>query len=542
MAEVTREVLGFSWLAAACVSFYGFASWIVVNGVWVELPVLVNYLPEGWSLPAYLSIVIQIANLGPLLYLPLTRLCRRVTRTGFWWRCIQPPERIANYVILAVGLVSCVLMAHLWNRTATFDGTPSGTYSFGLLAPAFCASIVDCTSSVTFAAYLTGLPETYMGALQFGEGFSDLVPSTIALIQGVGEDPECVNTTINGTIHITPVYPPPRFSVTAFMYCLAILLVIALIAFSFLDLSPYGLGRDVWHHYMTTVQLSKERKTQHPVDMETARRISDAGTTSVDDSGDEKASSLIDVPVVVYSRDHHQSSGALPLEGNHSPIVYTSPSGRLGIRLLTSEYLLPVGLLAYASFLTYGFLPAFQTYSCASYNSLTYHLAVTLSGVVGAILTVLATYFIHRNKLKQTAFTSASLYSSSSSPDLSLGNHATNWASSSYIRRSQFMWVLLAVLSSIPTAYVIYLACKSPNPPQLGGFGPVLAVLSWIGLRSGFIILRTWLWLHLSSRSHEPTALRYAGLATQIGAAFGAILSFLLVAKFQLFQTKVPCS
>ena len=47
---------------------FGTASWISINGLWVELPLLVNELPESWSLASYLSIIVQIANVGPLLY------------------------------------------------------------------------------------------------------------------------------------------------------------------------------------------------------------------------------------------------------------------------------------------------------------------------------------------------------------------------------------------------------------------------------------------------------------------------------------------
>ncbi len=42
------------------VMLFAMASWIDVNGLWVELPLLVTELPEGWSLPSYLSIIIQV--------------------------------------------------------------------------------------------------------------------------------------------------------------------------------------------------------------------------------------------------------------------------------------------------------------------------------------------------------------------------------------------------------------------------------------------------------------------------------------------------
>ena len=34
---------------------FAMASWIDINGVWVELPLLVPKLPEGWGLPSYMA-------------------------------------------------------------------------------------------------------------------------------------------------------------------------------------------------------------------------------------------------------------------------------------------------------------------------------------------------------------------------------------------------------------------------------------------------------------------------------------------------------
>lgn len=56
----------------------------------------------------------QIANVGPMIYVPLTKFFQAKTN-GFCSRCLQPPERIANYLILAVGLISCILISQFWN-------------------------------------------------------------------------------------------------------------------------------------------------------------------------------------------------------------------------------------------------------------------------------------------------------------------------------------------------------------------------------------------------------------------------------------------
>ena len=42
------------------VIIFGITSWSVMNGLWVELPILVAHLPEGWTLPSDLTIVAQV--------------------------------------------------------------------------------------------------------------------------------------------------------------------------------------------------------------------------------------------------------------------------------------------------------------------------------------------------------------------------------------------------------------------------------------------------------------------------------------------------
>jgi len=129
------------WLDLLAVLF-GMASWISVNGLWVELPVLVSVLPESWALASYLSVIVQIANLGPISYALLR------------WRFGD--ERISKtaciYLLLIVGVISSVLLVFLWDETATIGGV--GEYSVGLLALVFFLSLVDCSSSVLFLPFM----------------------------------------------------------------------------------------------------------------------------------------------------------------------------------------------------------------------------------------------------------------------------------------------------------------------------------------------------------------------------------------------------
>ena len=47
---------------------FGISSWVEVNGVWVQTPILVQKLPEQWNLSSYIVMITQLANIGPIVY------------------------------------------------------------------------------------------------------------------------------------------------------------------------------------------------------------------------------------------------------------------------------------------------------------------------------------------------------------------------------------------------------------------------------------------------------------------------------------------
>lgn len=53
---------------------FGISSWIALNGVWVEVPLLITTLPESWRLASFIVLITQLANLGPLVYSLMKRL------------------------------------------------------------------------------------------------------------------------------------------------------------------------------------------------------------------------------------------------------------------------------------------------------------------------------------------------------------------------------------------------------------------------------------------------------------------------------------
>ncbi|XP_070605419.1 riboflavin transporter 2-like [Erythrolamprus reginae] len=212
------------------VCLLGTGAWVAINGVWVELPLMVPHVPEGWLLPTYLTIIIQLANLGPLAFL----LARR-----FFWACWGDEVGVI-YGLLALGFLACLLLAVFWQKTWPLGASQ---YSLALLVLIFFLALVDCTSSVTFLPYMRQLPPRHLTSYFVGEGLSGLLPGLVALGQGAGTA-HCVNASLvgNSTGKLVPEYPEARFSVRTFFLFLSAMMALSLAAFLVLNHLP-GLAK-----------------------------------------------------------------------------------------------------------------------------------------------------------------------------------------------------------------------------------------------------------------------------------------------------------
>lgn len=155
----------FAWVA-----LYGIGAWVTINGLFSELPLIVNDLPEGWAAASYLTLVIQIANIGPLVYVLLQR---RVSLFS------------ANVAVLLIGVVSMVLLSFLWDSTAHVAGA---RHSVALIVLSFTASLADCTTSLLFWPFVARFPARYAVALSTGEGISGLLAAALTWIQNAPSD------------------------------------------------------------------------------------------------------------------------------------------------------------------------------------------------------------------------------------------------------------------------------------------------------------------------------------------------------------------
>jgi hypothetical protein len=93
----------------------------------------------GWALGSYLGLAIQVANVGPLLFLWLRQ------QFGL------PSIPVATYTIMACSVASMLALATAWHSTVVVFGTE---HSAALIGFSISSALADCTSAVVFWPYV----------------------------------------------------------------------------------------------------------------------------------------------------------------------------------------------------------------------------------------------------------------------------------------------------------------------------------------------------------------------------------------------------
>lgn len=206
-----------SWWDSAAVThglmaLFAMGSWISVNSLWVELPVVVNVLPEEWNLPAYISVLIAFGNLGPIA-VTITHHCAPGRLN----------ERVVIHCIQVLAVVTTAFLAIFWSHTVNVAGQER---SIPFLIFTFVLSFVCCTSNVTFLPFMFRYPPQYIRTFFIGQGFSALFPCIVALGQGVGQV-EC--RIVNGTAEAK--YFKENFPAQNFFWFLFVMLTVSALSF-----------------------------------------------------------------------------------------------------------------------------------------------------------------------------------------------------------------------------------------------------------------------------------------------------------------------
>uniref|UniRef100_UPI0037E933F8 solute carrier family 52, riboflavin transporter, member 2 n=1 Tax=Semicossyphus pulcher TaxID=241346 RepID=UPI0037E933F8 len=331
-------MFGSWWRSAAVthglIALFAMGSWISVNSLWVELPVVVNVLPEGWNLPAYLSVLIAFGNLGPIA-VTITHHCAPGRLN----------ERLVIHCIQILAVAASALLAIFWSHTVIIAGEER---SLLFLLFTFLLSLVCCTSNVTFLPFMFRYPPEYIRTFFIGQGFSALFPCIVALGQGVGKL-EC--KTVNGTVK--PEYLQENFPAQNFFWFLCVMLSISCASFWALLRRQTGPQKDALPQENDNSTVAKNGEETHP--------LHNGGTTPV-------------------SEEQVQVEEPQPAQ-----------------TFWTQRNIYLLFLLAVSNALTNGVLPSVQSFSCLPYGSMTFHLSVVLGNIANPLACFLAMFVVVRS-------------------------------------------------------------------------------------------------------------------------------------------------
>ena len=146
----------------------GAAPWLVVNGIFIEMPIFTKTLPEGDKLAAIIGAVVQIGNAAPFAYLPL--------RHRFGLR-----QDVTVGVMLVIEVLVCLLLCFTWNKYI-------GGHSIPLLLTTFLGGVVGCTSKVTWFPFAGDYRKEAISAMSTGMGMSGLLGVMLGAAQGAAND------------------------------------------------------------------------------------------------------------------------------------------------------------------------------------------------------------------------------------------------------------------------------------------------------------------------------------------------------------------
>ncbi|XP_004569297.3 riboflavin transporter 2 [Maylandia zebra] len=335
---------------------FGMGSWVSINGLWVELPLIVPQIPEAWYLPSYLSVIIQMANIGPLFVTLMHRF-----RPG------TLNERAVIYVIIGLGTVATFLLGFFWKETVVVAGVAR---SVPLLVLTFFLAAVDCTSSVTFLPFMMRLKSQYLTTYYIGEGVSGLLPSLVALIQGAGVV-HCINSTqsVNYTLNIPngsvtsnlqAQYQPANFSTEVFFFFLSAMMLVCLGAFLLLNYHPSVAREQPNSRYTNGVK--QKTKNRELVEQK---------------------------PMMDPYRPENQKPRSSFGTGSYSWM----------------EVFYIFGILAWVNALSNTVLPSVQSYSCMPYGNNAYHLSASLAALSNPLACFIAMFLPIRSLLFMGALT-----------------------------------------------------------------------------------------------------------------------------------------
>ena len=360
----TKCLSAFKWNLSFKLSilliFFAVCSWVAIDSIFIELPILVKNLPEEWSLPSYLGVTTQLGNVGTILYMVIYKYQKK-----------RINDASVIYGTISLNIIFCILIVFTWSKTINIL---QGEYSIALLLLSFLLATMSCTSTVTFFPYMSRFKAEYLSVFYFGLGMSGLFPSFISMIQGAGGEEKVTcpaNNSSRGSSNITMVTNTtlqknsdavdiePRFGAEVFFTVTTGFCILGLL--SFIGLNKLKFCRK---------HMVPEKETPEKVESVTELCASDQKV-------------ILASRTESFCKENSEINQGVVPNSDETAVAFLDPSE--GNEKTTEEhisrfwYYVFMILLAWMSSMVFGIIPALLSYASLPYGTSTYHMATVIS-------------------------------------------------------------------------------------------------------------------------------------------------------------------
>ncbi|CAF3930049.1 unnamed protein product [Adineta steineri] len=198
---------------------------ILFYGIPIELPALINQLPEGWSLPAIFNLISQ----GAIISLIIIFLLRHLTKSNSY-------ETITIIITLLMSVITFITLGLFWHKTTIINNKFHSTY---FLLFSFIIYVCDYSGSVLFLTYLDRYVSIMMRAYFLGDGISSAALAILGFVQD-SEKTQCIPIIIGNKTVLTEQASSLVFSVRIYFFILSFIMFCSFISFLILSITKIG--------------------------------------------------------------------------------------------------------------------------------------------------------------------------------------------------------------------------------------------------------------------------------------------------------------
>lgn len=190
----------------ALIALVGIAPWLLVNGLFAQLPIFIAQTPESFNIASYIVLLTQVGNGVAALFVLF------LSRRGAHWSLQQRAAVCARAIciILVLETIASASIAFLWNKT--LNGS-----SLAIMLATVCGGIAGCMSVILVYPFTAPMHPVATVAMSTGMGLNGFVTAILALIQAPSQQ--------------------NRFDTTTFFLIITAVLVLSLLAFLYIWLT-----------------------------------------------------------------------------------------------------------------------------------------------------------------------------------------------------------------------------------------------------------------------------------------------------------------